>query len=304
MCQAKPPPTLASLDLSGKTVIVTGANTGLGLESARQYLVSHAARVILAVRTLSKGEAAAEYLSNHPTVKEANPTAEITVMELDLDDYQSVYTFTEVVKQKFDEVDIVLLNGGVNLMNYQTSKSGHERVMQVNYYSSAMLALELLPLLEATAAKRGSPSRLTVVGSETQTMASITNKPIPGNEGVIAHFDNKATYSGMLRYSDSKLLVSAFVQELALRVPATKVIINNICPGPVATGFNSNLPLWLKPFMFVFMKLRAKSAQEGARILVSASAVMGEESHGQFISLYRIIRYVTFITTPARAAES
>jgi retinol dehydrogenase-12 len=119
MGQIKIPPTPASLDLSGKTIIVTGANNGLGLESARQYLVVlHAARVILAVRTLSKGEEAARYLSGHPTVKEANPTAEVLVMELDLDDYESVLNFTENVKDKFDVLDIVLLSGGVNIMNY------------------------------------------------------------------------------------------------------------------------------------------------------------------------------------------
>ncbi len=278
MGQIKIPPTPASLDLSGKTIIVTGANTGLGLESARQYLVLHAAR------TLSKGEEAARYLSGHPTVKEANPTAEVLVMELDLDDYESVLKFTENVKGKFDVLDIVLLNGGVNIMNYQTSKSGHERVLQVNYCSEALLALEPLPFLEATAAKRGTPSRLTIVGSEAQNSASVAKKAVPENEGLIAYLDNKATYAGLTRYSDSKLLVPAFVQELAQRVSGKNVIVNNVCPGLVATGCDAHLPLWLKPIMFVFRKFQARDVDEGARTLIIASAVMGEEAHGQFIA--------------------
>lgn len=276
-------PTPSSLDLSGKTIIVTGANRGMGLESARQYLVLHASRVILAVRTHSKGVAAAKYLSEDPIVKQANPIAQILIMELDLDDYESVSKFTKAVKETLDMVDIVLLNEGINIMSYQTSKSGHERVMQINYHSEALLALELLPLFEATAARQGTPSRLAIVGSQAENMASITKKPIPAKEDVIAYIDNKPTHSGLTRYSDSKLLVSAFVQELGKRVSSSNVIINNVCPGMVATGFNANLPLWLKPLVFVFSKLRARDVEEGARALIFTSAVVGEESHGELV---------------------
>ena len=280
-------PTPSSLDLSGKTIIVTGANRDMGLESARQYLVLHASRVILAVRTHSKGVAAAKDLSEDPIVKQANPIAQILIMELDLDDYESVSKFTKAVKETLDMVDIVLLNEGINIMSYQTSKSGHERVMQINYHSNyhseALLALELLPLFEATAARQGTPSRLAIVGSQAENMASITKKPIPAKEDVIAYIDNKATHSGLTRNSDSKLLVSAFVQELGKRVSSSNVIINNVCPGMVATGFNANLPLWLKPLVSDFSKLRARDVEEGARALIFASAVVGEESHGELV---------------------
>lgn len=189
-------------------------------------------------------------------------------MELDLDDYESVLNFTENVKDKLDVPDVVLLNGVVNIVNYQTSKSGHERVLQVNYCSEALLALELLPLLEATAAKRGTPSRLTIVGSQAQNSTSVAKKAIPENEGLIAYLDNKVSYAGLTRYSGSKLLVSAFVQELAQRVSGKNVIVNNVCPGLVATGFDAHLPPWLKPIMFVFRKLQARDVDEGARSLL------------------------------------
>jgi NAD(P)-dependent dehydrogenase (short-subunit alcohol dehydrogenase family) len=110
MGQAVIPDTPASIDLTGKTVIVTGANAGLGLEAARQYLTLHASRVILAVRTLAKGEEAARYLSSHPSVKSTNPNAVIEVMALDLDDFQSVVRFSSKVKEKLDVLDVLLLN--------------------------------------------------------------------------------------------------------------------------------------------------------------------------------------------------
>lgn len=283
MGQAVIPETPASIDLTGKTVIVTGANAGLGLEAARQYLTLHASRVILAVRTLAKGEEASRYLSSHPSVKSTNPNAVIKVMALDLDDFQSVVRFSSKVKKELDVLDVLLLNGGVNIMSYQTSASGHERVMQVNFHSNALLALELLPLLESTAVKCGTPSRLTFVGSVTQKMHTVSKKPVTEKETVMEHFDDKSKYAGLQRYSDSKLMVAAFVQALAQHVPVTKVIINNLCPGSVATGFDVNLPIWLKPIMSVYRKIRARTVEEGARTLIYASVVAKADSHGAFI---------------------
>jgi len=124
------PPTPAGTNLAGKTVIITGGNAGMGYEAARQFLVLNAARVIIAVRSRTRGQEAISTLRANPEVKQANPDAIIEVFELDLDDYESGVKFSEKVKQEVSELDILLLNGGVNIMKYQRSKSGHERVMQ------------------------------------------------------------------------------------------------------------------------------------------------------------------------------
>lgn len=126
------PLTPEGTDLTGKTIIVTGGNAGLGYESARQFLILKASRVILAVRTRSKGQEAVSALRADPAVKEANPEATIEVFELDLDDYQSAIKFAEQVKHEVKELDILLNNGGTVFSKFQTSKSGHERVMQGN----------------------------------------------------------------------------------------------------------------------------------------------------------------------------
>lgn len=123
-------PTPAGTNLAGKTVIITGGNSGLGYEAARQFLVLHASRVILAVRSLEKGQEAVSSLMADISVKEANPNAIIDVFQLDLDDYQSGVQFVDKVKREVKELDILLNNGGAKLVEYQESKSGHERVMQ------------------------------------------------------------------------------------------------------------------------------------------------------------------------------
>lgn len=118
------PPTPEGTDLTGKTIIITGGNAGLGYEAARQFLALNASRVILAVRSRTKGLEAASAL------KDTYPAATVEVFDLDLDDYQSGLQFAQKVKTEVKELDILLNNGGVNIMSYQKSKSGHERVMQ------------------------------------------------------------------------------------------------------------------------------------------------------------------------------
>ena len=283
MGQAPIAETPAGTSLTGKTVIITGGNTGLGLEAARQYITLNASSVILACRSISKGKEAAKYLSNHPTVTSTNPGVEIRVMGVDLDDETSVVNFASQVKKELNTLDILLLNGGVNFMNYQLSKSGHERVMQVNYQSNALLALELLPLLESTASQRGKPSRLTFVGSGTHKMHSLNKAPLDKEETVAHRWDDKKRYNPMQQYSNSKLMIAAFTQELARHVSSSKVIVNNLCPGMVSTGLDVNLPLWLKPIMRIWRLARARTPEVGARTYIYATSVAGAESHGKWL---------------------
>jgi NAD(P)-dependent dehydrogenase (short-subunit alcohol dehydrogenase family) len=124
------PATPLGTTLAGKTIIITGGNTGLGYESARQYLILQASRVIITVRSELKGEEAVAALQADPDVKAANPSAKVEFFLLDLGDYESGLEFVQRVKKEVPELDLLLCNGGVSFMNYQVSKSGHERVMQ------------------------------------------------------------------------------------------------------------------------------------------------------------------------------
>lgn len=130
MGQPTIPPTPSGTTLKGKTAIITGGNAGLGYETARQYLLLGISRVILAVRSVPKGNQAANALLADSTVKSANAAAIVDVFELDLDDYESGLKFVAKVKKEVMELDILLCNGGMNIMQYKSSISGHEQVMQ------------------------------------------------------------------------------------------------------------------------------------------------------------------------------
>lgn len=284
LMQATVTPNPTNIDLSGKTIIITGSNVGLGLESARQFLVCRASTVILAVRTVSKGEAARQKLLADPQLNRSNPKADIKVMRLDVEDYKSVIAFADKVKEEVSQLHVLLLNAGIYSLNFELSVSGHERVTQINYLSNTLLALELLPLLRSTAQKTGQATRLSLVGSRQQHNNSLAKKkPILPGESVLGHFDHASNFVKLSNYGDTKLLCAMFIAELAKRVPPEQVIINNMCPGMVATGFSDTLPFGMKQVMDVVKMIRARTVEEGAWIINYDTVVAGAESHGRYL---------------------
>lgn len=112
-------PTPTGINLQGKTAIITGANTGLGYETARQLLALNLSTVILAVRNISKGETAKNALVADSAVKTHNPDAVIKVVQLDMDDYASVKTFASKVKAEVPALHLLLLNAGNGLLKLE-----------------------------------------------------------------------------------------------------------------------------------------------------------------------------------------
>lgn len=133
MGQPSIPPTPAATSLEGKTVIVTGANCGIGLETARQFLILKAERVIITARDGRKGDAAIDALRRDPEVLKSNLDAKIDTFHLDLDDYQSGLEFCKRVEREVPYLDVLVCNAGMSIINYELSKAGHERIMQGMY---------------------------------------------------------------------------------------------------------------------------------------------------------------------------
>ncbi|KAL7937833.1 hypothetical protein V8C35DRAFT_293763 [Trichoderma chlorosporum] len=289
------PPTPSAANVSGKTIIITGGNAGLGYDAARQFLTLGASRVILACRSVAKGQEAVSALRADPTVKASNPDALIEVFELDLDDYQSGLRFSNKVKSEVKELDILLNNGGQVVLGYEKSKSGHERNMQVNCYTHLLISLQLFPLLRSTAAARGLPSRITFTGSATQiTQNTLSKKPISPSSSILGYFDDEANFSKFFRYADTKTAISAYVRRLATLAPS-EVIVNNPCPGLVQTGLDKNLPFYLRLPMVVIRKSTGRTVEEGARTLIYATVVAGPETNGKFLQHNRIDRGAAFL---------
>ncbi|KAE8343121.1 hypothetical protein BDV24DRAFT_129716 [Aspergillus arachidicola] len=296
-----PQPKVTSLppniDLHGKTALITGATAGIGLETARQLLKLHVSHLVLAVRNVSKGEACKRELQR------LDAHAKITVLELDMDSYKSVQSFTKALRLEVPSINILLLNAGIGLLKLERSPSGHERVTQVNYLSNALLVAELLPYLKASAEKSGQPSRITWVGSRMYFTTSLEKKaPMKAGESVLEHMDSEEFFFPNERYNDSKLLCAMFMYSLAPRVDQSKVVLNMVCPGLVNTNMTDVLPLHMRMVMGVVKALFARPVEVGGRLFINAAVVAGPESHGGFLGDKEIIEPSPYLLSPAGQA--
>lgn len=297
--QPKIDPLPTGIDLTGKTVVVTGASAGMGLEAIKQLLRLRASTVILAVRNVAKGEACAASLRQDRRIQTHNPNPAIKVMALDVDDYESVQRFTKQLREEIPVVHLLILNAGIGLLKLERSPSGHDRTTQVNYYSNVLLIAELLPYLEAGAEKTGSPARISWVGSRAHESPSLEKKsPIKSGEGVLAHMDNDEAFVPFQRYGDSKLLCVLFMYSLAPRLDPKKVIINMMCPGMVNTSMSDILPLHLRLVINVVKSFRARPVEVGVWIILHSALVVGPESHGKFLGDKTIADQTAFIQSP------
>jgi NAD(P)-dependent dehydrogenase (short-subunit alcohol dehydrogenase family) len=282
--QPKVDPLPTGIDLTGQTIVVTGASSGLGLEVTRQLVLLRASTVILAVRNVAKGESCATTIRQDPLIKAQNPEAAIKVMELDMELFASVQSFAKRLREEIPTVNTLILNAGIGLLELKHTPIGHDKTTQVNYHSNVLLIAELLPYLEAGAEKTGTPARISWVGSRAHETTSLEkNYPLKSGEGVIDHMDRKEAFVPFRRYGDSKFLCALFMYSLAPRLDSKKVILNMMCPGMVNTNMSDVLPLYLRLIVNVIKSIRARSVEVGGWIILNGALVMGPESHGKFL---------------------
>lgn len=275
-----------STDLSTKTILVTGATSGLGFECARQLLQARAGRFILPARTLSKGEETRKQLLNDPIILSKNPNATIEVYQLEMEDFDSVVAFIAALeKAGVERIDIAIMNAGVRKSQKTISKSGHEVTTQVNHLSTSLLTFLLLPYLRNASKLPGSsPARLTIVSSGFHNRASLSKEQQQPN--IFTALDSVAEkkYDPGSYYNISKFLNVAWTRDLASRVSTDEVIINTVNPGACVTdlGREAN-PTAVAIFKFA-AGIIARTAEQGARTYGHAAILMGKESHGQYIN--------------------
>lgn len=157
---------------TGQTIIVTGANVGLGFEAARHYVRLGAAKVILAVRTVTKGEAAKKDIETSE-----NRQGVVEVWPLDLSNYDSVKKFAKRVED-LPRLDIMLENAGITTHEYHLTED-NESTITTNVVSTFLLALLVLPKLRESAADFNITPHLTVVTSEVHFFTQFPEKSSP-----------------------------------------------------------------------------------------------------------------------------
>ena len=167
-------PPMPTADFTGHTIIVTGTNTGLGKEAVKHFVRCGAERVVATVRSSIKGKEALAEIEAETKHRDV-----VEVWELDYSDYTSVRAFCNKVS-KLDRVDVVVLNAGIAMTTFEACEGGETQVV-VNFISTTLLILLLLPILRTSGLKSKPVSRLTVVGSEVHAWASYPERDAPNS---------------------------------------------------------------------------------------------------------------------------
>ncbi|MEH3055393.1 MAG: oxidoreductase [Patulibacter minatonensis] len=212
-------------DQSGKRVVITGANAGLGLESARQ-LARRGAEVVLACRNPSKGEAALAEIRGLAT------GAEPSLVALDLADLTSVERAAAEISERFDGVDVLMNNAGLMAIPHrETTVQGHEMQFGVNHLGHFALTLRLLPALLQTPAPR-----VVALGSVAHT---------PGRINIDDLNFERSRYVSWTVYSQSKLACMMFAFELDHRAKQANLPLVALAahPGYTSTNLTATGPL-------------------------------------------------------------
>lgn len=283
--RTKPKPIPSTTSFAGQTILITGSSGGIGLAASQAMLEHKLSHLIMAIRTISKGEAAAAPL------RRAFPDARIDLWALDMTSYESVQSFARRCATELPQLDAVVLNAGCTRQEFTrcNNANGHEEVFLVNYLSTALLASLLLPVLKANANTRLRPGRLTIVSSGLGLLSKFPNRDsIP----LIPSFDDSndwGTAAASERYSTSKTLVLMFVQKLGEINSPSDVIINAVDPGFVSgSGLQSKLSTPVRLAFGAVKAISGRSLMDGASTYVDAVALKGEETHGSFVMDWKI----------------
>jgi len=208
--------------LQGRTVLVTGANAGLGLASVH-YLATHGATVIMGCRSQENCDEAARI------IKQDAPSATLIPLVLDLASFKSIKHFAEEVNKATPKLHSMILNAGVLKYSFGLTEDGLEQDIGVNHFGHAYLVQLLEGLLKRSASKE-LPSTIVVVSSNSHYQSY--------PEGVrlnLTALNDPAEFKPSQTYGQSKLANVLYAQELAARLRPYGILVNSVHPGTVAT---------------------------------------------------------------------
>ncbi|GJJ08126.1 hypothetical protein Clacol_002334 [Clathrus columnatus] len=301
-------PELSSFaqDLSGKTIIVIGANIGLGLATAKHFASLKPSRLILGCRSKEKGDAAVK------EIQQGIDSSETTVenWEIDLEKNKMISDFADRFEREANgQLDILIMNAGLNTICHTSTESGWEKSIQVNHLGTALLTLLLLPYMKNAPYSPPTP-RIVVVGSETHYFVTFKKQARKPN---IIEALNEETSSGAMseRYYYTKLLNLFFARSLAARLPSPSAenrnpVVTVVNPGWCKTELMRDQQTTLKGRVIrVFSLFMCRTAEEGGRVILwAALSHLDNELHGRYSTSFRIEEESDYSLTPqGREAE-
>jgi NAD(P)-dependent dehydrogenase (short-subunit alcohol dehydrogenase family) len=250
------------VDLTGKTCLITGGNSGIGKATALG-LAKTGANVVIVSRGKEKGEAALSEI----IAKSGNQNLEL--MLADMSSQDSIRRLASDFKAEHEKLHLLVNNAGVYLTKRITTVDGLESTFAINHLGPFILTNLLIDLLRASA-----PSRIVNVTSDAHRGAKVNFEDLQGEK----------KFSGWQAYSQSKLGMILFTHELAKRLEGTGVTVNSAHPGVVRTNFARNNG-GLVAFGFRLMHMFFISPETSAkRILYVATSPDCEGATGKYFT--------------------
>ncbi len=232
-------------DQTGRTAVVTGANSGIGL-AVSQELARKGGNVVMAVRDRVKGQKIADRIASE------SPDATVTVTDLDLSSLSSVRAAADDIADEHKNIDLLVNVAGVMFVPRELTEDGFESHFGTNHLGHFALTGLLLPLL------------LDTPGSRVVTVTSMAYR-IPGTSIRFNDLNGARRYSRAGAYSQSKLANVLFGLALDRRLAAVGATTSSLIahPGASSTGIMRNTPIWLKPAASAF-QIGAMTPERGA----------------------------------------
>jgi len=254
--------------MSGRTVLVTGATGGIGLETARS-LAKMGADVVVGARDAVRGHAVVEEITR------GGGRAEL--LEVDLASFPSVRRAAERFESAHSRLDVLVNNAGIVVRDRRLTQDGHERTWQTNFLSHFLLTRLLLPSLKSAVKPR------------------VVNVSSEGHRSGRLDWDNlelERGFRGFRAYANTKLAQILFTRELARREPM--IAVNALHPGAIATGIWRAAPPFAQKILGLVLPPPRKGAQPVVRL---AAAPELDGVTGRYFNKFRE-------AAPSRAATS
>ena len=223
-----------------KTAVVTGASSGIGLETARG-LAARAFHVVLLCRNAEKAKVAQRHIES------SVPGASTDIVLADLSVQADVRRAATEISQRLEGLDVLVNNAGITVRKPELTVEGIDVMVATNHLGPFLLTNLVRPMLEATA-----PSRIVNVASAMHRIGKLR----------LDHLEETSSYGflGFPRYSETKLMNILFTRELARRLEGTGVVVNAVHPGAVRTDLGAP-PGAVRALTGRFMR----SPEQGAR---------------------------------------
>jgi len=263
---------------SGRTILVTGANTGVGFKTSVKFVQLGASRVILAVRSLKEGEDAKAQIEARSSREDV-----VEVWQVDMLDYDSIRAFAARVDKELYQMDIAVLNAGIVMATYQQPAYGWEKTLQVNVLSTALLSHPLLPKVRTGRTAEFTPV-LELVSSELHYLVNdLPSEPLDHyNRSPPPDFFSPSQYdlsklfleyahTGLTKLVDSKMIGGR-----------PDVIVVSVCPDAARSDLARDHSAWyMRVEVAIFSAILQRTTEEGSRTYISG-ATLGEGAHGRF----------------------